>query len=343
MDDGGTYKCRSLLGGVTTEAQKELFIYKKITWDDCPREQRPAINQDGLIRCVVSGSPAPQVMWSYRKNENSPRRPIIIGDRYQIDNKGLSIKNMTEADNGIYTCTAEVELTGDLQQRAITVELHNSKGAPDEFRLIDDLLGKHYSAIKKYVRPVKDVEDAVTVKIGFSLIHIDQVDVENSVASFNGWLDLEWNDFGLRWDPKEYGGIRLVRLPTRYIWTPDIEMYNSGYIGNVGGLVKKTDTLAMVSHDGTVFWAPPVRLISLFGGVDDKNIALCKVKLGSWTYDGNKVDVKLRSQNIDVSNYRLDKRYSLLALNITRNEITYSCCPEPFPDISLEFKIEIKS
>ncbi|XP_074652106.1 neural cell adhesion molecule 2-like isoform X2 [Tubulanus polymorphus] len=122
--DYGTYMCRSKTFRNVRPESALMIIYKKITWDDCAREQHPAIYQDGLIRCVVSGSPAPQVTWSYRKNENSPRRPITIGDRYQIGNKGLSIKNMTEADNGIYTCTAEVELKGDIQPRAITVEVY---------------------------------------------------------------------------------------------------------------------------------------------------------------------------------------------------------------------------
>lgn len=35
-----------------------------------------------------------------------------------------------------------------------------------------------------------------------------------------------WTDYGLRWDPKEYGDIKVVRLPYDQIWRPDIFLYN---------------------------------------------------------------------------------------------------------------------
>ena len=43
------------------------------------------------------------------------------GDRYSQVHYGLLIRNITEADNGIYTCCAEVQTTGALAQRDIEV------------------------------------------------------------------------------------------------------------------------------------------------------------------------------------------------------------------------------
>ena len=36
----------------------------------------------------------------------------------------------------------------------------------------------------------------------------------------------DWIDYKLRWDPEEYGGIRVVRLPHDSVWKPDILLYN---------------------------------------------------------------------------------------------------------------------
>lgn len=36
----------------------------------------------------------------------------------------------------------------------------------------------------------------------------------------------EWNDVSLQWDPKEYGGIRTLELPSENIWLPDIVLFN---------------------------------------------------------------------------------------------------------------------
>jgi len=46
---------------------------------------------------------------------------VVTGDRYSQVHYGLLIRNITKADNGIYTCCAEVQSTGALSQRDIEV------------------------------------------------------------------------------------------------------------------------------------------------------------------------------------------------------------------------------
>jgi len=46
---------------------------------------------------------------------------LLTGTRYSQVNYGLLIRNITDADNGIYTCAAEVQSTGALAQREIEV------------------------------------------------------------------------------------------------------------------------------------------------------------------------------------------------------------------------------
>lgn len=35
-----------------------------------------------------------------------------------------------------------------------------------------------------------------------------------------------WFDYKLRWDPKEYGGVQMLHVPSDHIWRPDIVLYN---------------------------------------------------------------------------------------------------------------------
>jgi len=35
-----------------------------------------------------------------------------------------------------------------------------------------------------------------------------------------------WYDYNLGWNASEYGGVQSIRLPAKFIWTPDILMYN---------------------------------------------------------------------------------------------------------------------
>nr|CAD7407153.1 unnamed protein product [Timema poppensis] len=39
-------------------------------------------------------------------------------------------------------------------------------------------------------------------------------------------LSQSWYDYKLQWDPKEYGGVEMLHVPSDHIWRPDIVLYN---------------------------------------------------------------------------------------------------------------------
>jgi neurocan core protein len=65
----------------------------------------------------VTAKPAPLVDWLQNGE------PIKVGRRYIIETDGLLIQNVTEADDGMYTCRAIVIETGELSERNIHVEV----------------------------------------------------------------------------------------------------------------------------------------------------------------------------------------------------------------------------
>lgn len=44
--------------------------------------------------------------------------------------------------------------------------------------------------------------------------------------STNMWVEQEWTDYKLRWDPEEYGGVSTLYVPSEQIWLPDLVLYN---------------------------------------------------------------------------------------------------------------------
>lgn len=102
------------------------------------------------------------------------------------------------------------------------------------------------------------------------------------------------------------------------------------------------ESLAMVGHDGNVFWPPIVKFRSTcqmditYFPFDDQ---ICKLKMGSWLYDGFQVDVTNRSVDIDLSNYVENGEWKLIDTKAIRNVVVYPCCPTPFPDVTFHIHI----
>ena len=42
----------------------------------------------------------------------------------------------------------------------------------------------------------------------------------------NVWLEQEWQDQKLTWNPSEYGNVKRLYVPSDKIWLPDIVLYN---------------------------------------------------------------------------------------------------------------------
>ncbi|XP_060581660.1 neuronal acetylcholine receptor subunit alpha-10-like isoform X2 [Ruditapes philippinarum] len=194
-----------------------------------------------------------------------------------------------------------------------------------------------YRLMKSYdraSRPVFDAKQPVLIKLGISLTQVLDVDEKNQVLTTNVWLDQEWYDERLVWtNVSEFADINILRIPCDLIWLPDIILYNSVDNHNKGYM----KSLAMVQKTGHVFWPPIVRMRSsckmdiTFFPFDDQ---ICKMKLGSWAYDGFQVDVSNRSLEIDLTNFVDNGEWTLINTKVQRNVIYYPCCPEPFPDVT---------
>lgn len=87
-----------------------------------------------------------------------------------------------------------------------------------EAQLYEDLLYDY----NKIPRPVKNSSEILMVDVGASLIRIIDVDEKNQILTLMLWLEMKWIDSKLRWDPKKYGEIKVLHIPSDLIWTPVI-------------------------------------------------------------------------------------------------------------------------
>lgn len=165
------------------------------------------------------------------------------------------------------------------------------------------------------------------------------------------WVEHEWNDYNLRWDPEEYGGVKILYLPSEQIWLPDLVLYN-----NADGNYEVTImTKAVVHFNGTVIWKPPAIYKSACN-IDveyfpfDRQV--CTMKFGSWTYDMVRLDLRHKHEvanspeiavGIDLTALYLSVEWDIMAVPATRHITKYVCCVELYPDITFNITLRRKT
>ena len=93
---------------------------------------------------------------------------------------------------------------------------------PDEQRLFTYLFANY----NRDLRPVLDKEQTIVVYIGVNLIQIFDLDEQNQVLIANCWIDMEWIDHYIHWNPLQFSDLEIVRVPSHLLWQPDIVLYN---------------------------------------------------------------------------------------------------------------------
>ncbi|CAD6195246.1 unnamed protein product [Caenorhabditis auriculariae] len=180
------------------------------------------------------------------------------------------------------------------------------RSSVDEYRLLQSLKENY----DHFERPVENSSQPLDVHVRFLLNQILDIDEKNQVMSILAYVDYNWNDYKLRWDPKMYGGITHTRFsgdedaPFK-LWRPDVLLFNS-----VSQSFDSTySSRLIVSHTGDVQQNPP-GIFRFICKIDvtyypfDKQT--CFLKFGSWTYNGMYINLDfLLKDMIGVSGSRV--------------------------------------
>lgn len=102
-----------------------------------------------------------------------------------------------------------------------------------------------------------------------------------------------------------------------------------GVFGNINLLVSLSST-------GDVKWLFPTVIqsrCSVDMGLFPFDTQRCDHEFGSWSYDGEKIDLYPQEDVGDASNYMDNGEWELVGLPSYRKVEIYKCCPVPFPSI----------
>ncbi|XP_015590449.1 neuronal acetylcholine receptor subunit alpha-7 isoform X2 [Cephus cinctus] len=222
-----------------------------------------------------------------------------------------------------------------LQFAILAIILDNGSCDEHEYRLTKHLLDGYDAG----VRPAENSSQPLAVVFGLSLHHIIDVDEKNQILTTNCWVTQVWTDHHLKWNASEYAGIRVIRVPYNRVWRPDTILYNNADPQYSSAVI---NTNVIVSHTGEVVWLSH----GIFRSSCDIDVEFfpfdeqrCALKWASWTYDGYQLELEKQTDEGDVSNYQANGEFDLVDFSARKHVQFYSCCPEPYPDITYEIRL----
>ncbi|XP_017770382.1 PREDICTED: neuronal acetylcholine receptor subunit alpha-10-like [Nicrophorus vespilloides] len=226
-------------------------------------------------------------------------------------------------------------LSGFLAAFLISFLAGKCVGDENEARLMRHLMAGYDPA----VRPAENSSLPLTVIFGVSLHHIIDVDEKNQILTTNCWITQIWIDHHLKWNSSDYAGIKVIRIPYTRVWKPDIILYNNADPQYQSSVI---NTNVIVSNSGKVVWLSH----GIYRSSCDINVEYfpfdlqsCHMKWASWTYDGYQVELAKQTEEGDMSNYQPNGEFDLLNFYPEKHVEFYSCCLEPYPDITYTIKL----
>jgi nicotinic acetylcholine receptor len=196
---------------------------------------------------------------------------------------------------------------------------------PVKDTLVRDLLGDYE----------KDVDPGnITLHFGLGLVCAN-LDSTTNLLTIRLVEKYFWSDPRLRWVPSEHGGLTQLRVPARKIWTPDFKLYNG-----VDEAEVRDDVNALLGADGSVTWIPLVTYKTFSSPHTDANRATtANLKLGSWTYDSDQINLQLSETGFDTEMYLDYCPYTVTDAKVKVESKKYPCCPELYSSLEVEFTV----
>ncbi|KAJ8385166.1 hypothetical protein AAFF_G00192170 [Aldrovandia affinis] len=205
-------------------------------------------------------------------------------------------------------------------------------------KLLNDLMENYSNAL----RPVEDTDKALNVTLQITLSQIKDMDERNQVLIAYLWIRQTWHDAYLKWDKEAYDGLEVIRIPSNLVWRPDIVLYNKADDDFSGPV----DTNVVLRYNGEITWDSPA--ITKSSCVVDVSYfpfdnQQCNLTFGSWTYNGNQVDIAMGLDSGDLSDFVENVEWECHGMPATKNVIMYGCCSDPYPDITYTVLLKRRS
>ncbi|XP_060072879.1 neuronal acetylcholine receptor subunit beta-3-like [Ylistrum balloti] len=176
------------------------------------------------------------------------------------------------------------------------------------------------NSYNKVVRPSVDQSNPIILYVNLNLVGITDIDEVQEKMTSTAFLELEWIDDYMKWDPADYNGTDIIYVPQKDIWKPDIALEN--------GFTKLRELgddflLTKILNDGLVIWRP-FDVLETKCSIDIADFPFdkqtCDIKFGVWTSPLDAVDVEVGDEGILLNEYQSNGEWDLLATSAAASE-----------------------
>ncbi|KAM9539002.1 LOW QUALITY PROTEIN: neuronal acetylcholine receptor subunit alpha-10-like [Salvelinus alpinus] len=195
-------------------------------------------------------------------------------------------------------------------------------------KLLTDLFANYTNAL----RPVEDTDHIINVTLQITLSQIIDMDERNQILTTYLYRQV-WTDAYLTWKKEDYDGLDTIRIPSSYVWRPDIVLYNNAD----DQFASSMETNVVIRNDGQIMWDQPA-ITKSSCSVDVSffpfDAQQCRLTFGSWTHNGNQMDLVNALDSADLADFVANVEWEVLGMPAKKNVILYGCCSDPYPDIT---------
>lgn len=211
----------------------------------------------------------------------------------------------------------------------------------------------HESELRKQLASGYDAQalpDVLTnVSVRFTILHLD-MDESKQALMLDSWVVMEWQDQRLQWETSLYPDVDKLTFSADSVWRPDIMLYNNANMQIVNPL-SNNNVLAFptgkMMHVPTANFPAMCVLDMTYWPHDVHN---CSAKFGSWVHSGHTLNLFQKDDAPEVEFELTTKEngenslsrgtWEVLSSSVSRNIKYYSCCPEPYIDLTIEFVVQ---
>lgn len=205
-------------------------------------------------------------------------------------------------------------------------------------RLASHLFDNYQSYLRPYCG---NHDDTTNVTLDISLRQLVDLDEPIQMLKVNVWIRMVWYDCHLMWNTSNFNDIDNIVVPYDKIWIPDLTLYDS-VATEVRGF---SEFRPLIYSNGTVDFKFPM-LVESECVVNVRyfpyDTQFCKLKYGSWAHNGLEIDFWPKNAYGDLDQVVENTEWEITGFSAKRHVEIYSCCPEPYPDVTFILKIKRK-